>query len=409
MSAPTRASRISKLQTLLKKAYKPIVPVDNRPLLEHLLYASLLENAPYELADEALARLEQDYFDWNEVRVTTITELAEVLGRLPDPQAAAVRLKKNLHSMFESTYSFDLEELRKLNLGKAVQKFERLPSMTPFVLAYITQHGLGGHAIPLDSAALRFFWLADIINEKELKTGRITGLERAIPKNKGVEFASLLHQAAVAINMDPNDAAARKIVLALNPDLDQKVADHVAAVKERRQAKAKAKAEAAQSAAAEQAAPKGKAGKAAAAGGKSKATAPKDTGTPERTAKRTAAKTQTGAGEAAKKSPPKKPASKPAAKPAPKPAAKKAAKPKSAKAAPTKKASAASAKKKPSAKKTAASPAAKKKSASPAKAAKPAKKKPSSPAKPAAKKSATGGNKTATKSSGKRISKRKPR
>jgi hypothetical protein len=331
--------------------------------------------------------------------------LAEVLGRLPDPQAAAVRLKKNLHSMFESTYSFDLEELRKLNLGKAVQKFERLPSMTPFVLAYITQHGLGGHAIPLDSAALRFFWLADIINEKELKTGRITGLERAIPKNKGVEFASLLHQAAVAINMDPNDAAARKIVLALNPDLDQKVADHVAAVKERRQAKAKAKAEAAQSAAAEQAAPKGKAGKAAAAGGKSKATAPKDTGTPERTAKRTAAKTQTGAGEAAKKSPPKKQASKSAAKPA----AKKAAKPKSAKAAPTKKASAASAKKKPSAKKTAASPAAKKKSASPAKAAKPAKKKPSSPAKPAAKKSATGGNKTATKSSGKRISKRKPR
>lgn len=239
MTASTRASRISKLQTLLKKAYKPTM-VEERPLIEHLLYACLLENAPYELADEALAKLEQDYFDWNEVRVTTITELAEVLSRLPDPTAAAVRLKKNLHGLFESVYSFDIEELKKQNLGKALQKFEQLPAISPFVLAYVTQHGLGGHAVPLDSAALRFFWLADIINENELKSGKVTGLERAVPKTKGIEFASLLHQAAVALNMDPADETARSIVLALNPDLDQKVADHVAAVKKRRVAKAKA-------------------------------------------------------------------------------------------------------------------------------------------------------------------------
>ncbi len=244
MTAANRATRIGKLHSLLKKAYKPTIVSDNRPLIEHLLYACLLENSPYELADEALARLEQEYFDWNEVRVTTITELSEVLGRLPDPASAALRLKKNLHSLFESVYSFDLEELKKQNLGKALQRFERLPAMTPFVLAYITQHGLGGHAIPLDSAALRYFWLADIINENELKTGRVTGLERAIPKNKGSEFASLLHQAAVALNIDPNDSVARGIVVALNPELDQKVADHVAAVKKRREEKAQAKADA---------------------------------------------------------------------------------------------------------------------------------------------------------------------
>lgn len=246
MTAANRATRIGKLHTLLKKAYKPIDHSPNRPLIEHLIYACLLENAPYELADEALARLEQDYFDWNEVRVTTVTELAEVLSRLPDPTVAALRLKKNLHSIFESMYSFDLEELRKQNLGKAQQRFEKLPAVTPFLLSYLTQHGLGGHAIPLDSAALRFFWLADIINENELKTGRVTGLERAVPKNKGSEFASLLHQAAVAINIDPNDTVSRNIVLALNPDLEQKLADHVAAVKKRRVEKAQAKADAEQ-------------------------------------------------------------------------------------------------------------------------------------------------------------------
>jgi hypothetical protein len=271
MTSANRATRIGKLHTLLKKAYKPSLVCENRPLMEHLLYACLLENAPYELADEALARLEQDYFDWNEVRVTTITELAEVLGRLPDSTSAAIRLKKNLHGLFESSYTFDLEEVKKQNLGKAIQKFEKLPAMTPFVLAYITQHGLGGHAIPLDSAALRFFWLSDIINESELRTGRVTGLERAIPKSKGVEFASLLHQASVALNIDPNDETARRIVLTLNPELDQKVADHVAAVKQRRVEKAIAAAEAAETAeaVAESVAPKPKAAKTAKSGPKS--------------------------------------------------------------------------------------------------------------------------------------------
>lgn len=291
MTAQNRANRISKLQNLLKKSYKPVIPVDNRPLMEHLLYACLLENAPYELADEALARLEQDFFDWNEVRVTTITELTEVLSRLPDPTSAAIRLKKNLHGLFESTYSFDLEELRKQNLGKALQRFERLPAMSSFILSYITQHGLGGHAIPLDSAALRFFWLCDIINENELKTGKVTGLERAIPKNKGVEFSSLLHQAAVAINVDPTDATARAVVLELNPALDQQLADHVAAVKVRREAKAKAKEAEAEAVAvaeakkAEAKAPKSKTSKTEKPEPAKATSAAKATSTPEPTAK----------------------------------------------------------------------------------------------------------------------------
>ena len=59
MTASNRAARITKLQTLLKKAYKPTMTTEERPLIEHLLYACLLENAPYELADEALAKLSQ--------------------------------------------------------------------------------------------------------------------------------------------------------------------------------------------------------------------------------------------------------------------------------------------------------------------------------------------------------------
>jgi len=212
MSGSNRSKLITKLHSSLKKHYDAPPASPSRPLLEHALYASLLEDCPADLADEGLAKLEQDYFDWNEVRVTTVTELKGVLSRLPDPHKAAARLKGNLQAIFEEFYSFDLDHLKKENLGKAVAKFEGLPSMSPFVLSYIIQHGLGGHSIPIDYSAMVVMLVTGIASQSEASAGRVPGLERAIPKSKGIEFAHLLHQPAVALSIDPNDAKARKFL-----------------------------------------------------------------------------------------------------------------------------------------------------------------------------------------------------
>lgn len=212
MSATNRSKLIAKLHTALKKHYSVPPASPSRPLLEHALYACLLEDCPSELADEGLAKLEQDYFDWNEVRVTTVTELAGVLSSLPDANKAAGRLKSNLQGIFEEFYSFDLDHLKKENLGKAVAKFEKLPGMTPFVLSYIIQHGLGGHSIPIDYSAMVMMLVTGIASQGEASDGRVPGLERAIPKSKGVEFANLLHQPAVALTVDANDKTARALL-----------------------------------------------------------------------------------------------------------------------------------------------------------------------------------------------------
>ena len=158
MSASNRAKLIGKLHTALKKNYTGPVAQPTRPLLEHLLYACLLEDAPFDLADESLAKCEQDFFDWNEVRVTTVTELSQAFSRLPDPIKAARRLKSNLQAVFEQFYTFDLDHLKKENLGKAVGKFEKMPAMSPFVLSYTVQHGLGGHSIPLTTRRWSSCW-----------------------------------------------------------------------------------------------------------------------------------------------------------------------------------------------------------------------------------------------------------
>jgi endonuclease-3 len=252
MPASNRAALIAKLQTALKKHYKPAPAQPTRPLLEHVLYGSLLEDAPSDLADEGMAKCEQEFFDWNEVRVTTVTELAQVLSRLPDPVKAAHRMKSNLQGIFEEFYTFDLDHLKKENLGKAVNKFEKMSGMTPFVLSYTIQHGLGGHSIPIDYSAMVILLSTEIASQPEAATGKVPGLERAIPKNKGIEFSGLLHQAAVDLNKNTKDTHARAMLDAVckgsSKRLDEWLASRKAAKKRAIKRKIEEKAAAAKAA-----------------------------------------------------------------------------------------------------------------------------------------------------------------
>ncbi len=204
MSTKNRGDRIQLLHKVVKKYYKPVATPEGRSVLEHLIYACCLEDARYDSADEAFHRLQESYFDWNEVRVTTVTELAEVLHNLPDPSAAAMRVKKNLQSIFETRYSFEIDDMVKMNQGKAIQELEKLGGISKFVLGYTTQNSLGGHAIPVSNSIMKVLIATEIVSESEAAKGQAPGLERTVAKSKGHEFSSCLHQFAVDCLLQPS-------------------------------------------------------------------------------------------------------------------------------------------------------------------------------------------------------------
>ncbi|HEX4129880.1 MAG TPA: hypothetical protein VHZ24_07545 [Pirellulales bacterium] len=217
MSKPDRGALIAKAHKVLKKHYKPVAYVE-RPLLENLIFAACLENNRFEAAEAAYKALSTGFFDWNEVRVSTVEELAESIGMLFEPQAAATNVKKTLYGVFESTYSFDIETMKKLNLGAAIQKLEKLDGISPFAVAVITQASLGGHSIPLDRGAFLALQVVGIATPADESKGVVPGLERAIPKNKGVEFGSLLHQLGAELAANPYSTNLQKIFLEIAPD-----------------------------------------------------------------------------------------------------------------------------------------------------------------------------------------------
>lgn len=218
MAIPNRASLLNKVYKSLKKHFKPVEPNSCRTVLEHLLFACLLEDSHYKQAEEAFQDINDSFYDLNEVRVSSVKELAEVTKILCVPEAAASRLKRTLHSVFESSYSFDLEMLKKLNIGVAAKKLSKFNGTTSFAVSYVVQSALAGHSIPVSEGSRRALFVLGVISEAEEKSGRVPGLERAIYKRQGIEFGSLLHQLGSDFIANPYQPSVRKLLLAIEPE-----------------------------------------------------------------------------------------------------------------------------------------------------------------------------------------------
>ena len=218
MASKNRAALIAKAIKIARKHYKPAPVVKDRTLLENLLYACCLENSTYESADKAFAALKSEYFDWNEARVSTIRELSEVLKAASDPVETATRIKRILHSVFETFYCYDVDPLKKQNIGVAVKQLEKFNGASPFVVAYVTSHSLGGHAIPVNDGLLESLRIVGIITDGEAAKRTVPGLERAVPKTKGSEVGSLLHQIGVEHHRSPYGPQLKKVLLEIEPD-----------------------------------------------------------------------------------------------------------------------------------------------------------------------------------------------
>jgi len=194
---------LTQVQTLLKKKLTTPPELDApRPVLDEVIYAIVRESMTPVQADAAYAQLKEAFFDWNELRVSSIQEAADVMVGLPESGAKAKRIVEFLQEHFERTYSFVLEELEKKGLKQAAKQLARYKDhgVTDFVVAWVTQRSLGGHAIPLDDATIRVLQRLAVLEDEieDLEAARGT-LEHYIPKAKGSEFTDLMAQLAGTI------------------------------------------------------------------------------------------------------------------------------------------------------------------------------------------------------------------
>lgn len=197
MAAQSKAQFLNDVHTQLKRRYKPKPDraAGRMSILEAVVYGICHEDTTREQANQALSRFKDQFFDWNEVRVSPIAEVQETLVDIPDPQGRAQRIRRFLRQLFAKTYGFNLEPLTKKPLKEALKVLQGYEAFTSdYVTATVVQQALGGHAIPVDDSTRRALDRLGI-SEPDVPTLRSV-LERAVPKNRGAEFLELLEELA---------------------------------------------------------------------------------------------------------------------------------------------------------------------------------------------------------------------
>jgi len=185
-----------KLMMILKKQYKGSVPQSDRPVLETILYAICLENSSDSRADSVYARLESTFHDWNEMRVSSISELTDVFHDVDRPERRALQVRCALHYLYEKHFKFEFESLRRKTLDLAEKQLRKIKELSGFVRLFTLQSALGSHLVAVDDfmcGAAIWLGLADL---GSTPISASEALKSAVRKADGPLFCHLLRSLA---------------------------------------------------------------------------------------------------------------------------------------------------------------------------------------------------------------------
>jgi len=204
MKASTDKHDLSrKLIALLRPRYGTAFK-QNLPVLETMLYAVCLENATPDEADTSYGKLFSEFNDLNEVRVSTIYELEKVFEGMSHPDLRGLRIKSTLHYVFEETYGFDFESLRRKTQEKAVKDLNKIKGLSTFCREYTLQHALDNHVLPIDESMNKVLAWLGVSDEGSTPEHTSETLRGFVRKADAQLFCHLLHSVAT-------DSAFRKV------------------------------------------------------------------------------------------------------------------------------------------------------------------------------------------------------
>ncbi len=187
------SNKLKKLYSQLKNTYpKPSVVKYDDPVkaIVHGIISENMSLADYEIAAK---KLEENFVDLNDLRVSSAEDIVDMLGKdNPTAGETAATLKKLLGDIFEKHNRISLESLKKLGKRPARKIVEDIVGGSKFVADYCMLTSLGGHAIPLTKKMLEYLKKNEIVhpeaNEEEIE-GFLT---RQISAQKAYEFYVLL-------------------------------------------------------------------------------------------------------------------------------------------------------------------------------------------------------------------------
>lgn len=151
----TWKDRARQVKKLLNKLKREGGKVNLRPVqdpMEQLLRGILSTFASESRADVALAKLHAAVVDLNDLRVTPISEMVEIIGvDYPMCRAASEEISRALNAVFNCIHGLDLGFLGTSARRAAESFLNGLDGVGAHAKATVIQRCLKGHVVPLDA------------------------------------------------------------------------------------------------------------------------------------------------------------------------------------------------------------------------------------------------------------------
>ncbi len=189
------AQRLKKLYRGLKRTHSKVEKTTYEDPVEALICGIIHERMNESAAHKAIREIRAAFVDWNDLRVSRVEEIVEVLGGdTASSRSTALALTSVLRDVFDEYHRISLQPLLKLGKRPAKQGIEKLEGVSRFVVNYCMLTSLRAHAVPLTGGMVEYLKRNGIVETDANEEDVEVFLTRQIPAKDAYAFYTLLRR-----------------------------------------------------------------------------------------------------------------------------------------------------------------------------------------------------------------------
>jgi endonuclease III len=189
------------LKQLFRRLMRDSKPDPRQPIepLDALVRGAMSYDVSDDRAEAAIKAIGKEFVDLNELRVATDLEIHELLGvRYPAIEERVAMITQCLNDIFEREHTMSLDRLKTISKRDARQFLRELPTMQPFVEAYVMMMAFDGSAFPIDQEMLDYLIDEEILEEGTQIADAQKFVENHVKGEDIYDFYYVLRRAALA-------------------------------------------------------------------------------------------------------------------------------------------------------------------------------------------------------------------
>jgi endonuclease III len=205
------SKKVHRLYRSLKRKYPAVHKAVYDEPVDALAYAIISAELSEADAQDAIKKFTDYFVDWNDLRISRVEEIVEVLGpRVSAARNVASALNAALRTVFSKYNMVSLKALSKLSKRPAKAVLEKMEGVNRFVVDYCMLTSLQGHAIPLTKKMIEYLKSNELVHA-EANEEEIEGfLARQISAENAYEFYYLLRRESEARRASGKKKTVRK-------------------------------------------------------------------------------------------------------------------------------------------------------------------------------------------------------